>query len=201
MKKIILLIAAAALSTAAFAQSGMYSDWSTRGWRFGVKAGVNFSNTSDMPVDDTKMLTGFYAGAFAEYRLNYWFGVQAEALYSAQGVKYFPVSNVELKYKQDYINVPILAKFYILDNLSVDLGPQFGFLVNDDAEAKVGNWSANYNTDTKSFDFSVAMGLNYTLFNHLDITARYNLGLTDTYGNINGTNRNGVIQVGLGYRF
>ena len=200
MKKVLLLIAGLMFSAGVFAQG--YNQWEVRGWDFGVKAGVGFANTSDMPNDgDTKMLTGFYAGAFAEYHVNYWFGIQAEVLYSAQGVKYEPNSALKFELKQDYINVPILAKFYVLDKLSVDFGPQFGFLVNDDAKIKVGSVSDDIDPDTKSFDFSVGMGLSYTLFNHLDITARYNLGLTDTYGNIDGTNRNGVIQVGLGYRF
>ena len=198
MKKVFLLIAAAALSSGAFAQG--YNQWEVRGWDFGVKAGVNFSDVSDLDNGDTKMMTGFYAGAFAEYRINYWFGVQAEALYSTQGTK-FENSPLKFELKQDYINVPILAKFYVLDNLSVDVGPQFGFLVNDEAKLKAGSWEPTFDADPKSFDFSVGLGLNYTLFDHLDITARYNLGLTDSYEGLSGTNRNGVIQVGLGYRF
>lgn len=190
MKKLIVLLALAAMSTGAFAQQ----------WSFGPKAGVNFSNVSDLDGGDTKMMTGFYVGAFAEYRLNYWFGLQAEAVYSTQGTK-FNTSPLKWELKQDYINVPILAKFYVLNSLSVDFGPQFGFKVSDKAKLKTGSTTTDFSTDTKGFDLSVGMGLTYTLVDRLDISARYNLGLTDTYGNIGGTNRNGVIQVGLGYRF
>jgi len=199
MKKLILFIAAAGMAVGAFAQTP--NMWEIRNWSFGAKAGVNFANTSDMPNGDTKMRTGFYAGVFGEYRMNYWFGLQAEAVYSAQGVTHEPNSALKLEYKQDYINIPILAKFYVIDNLSVEVGPQFGFLVNDEAKVKVGSVTGGYGSDTKGFDFSVGMGLTYTLFSHLDISARYNLGLTDAYGSVDGTNRNGVIQVGLGYRF
>jgi len=201
MKKLILLTIAAVLSTGAFAQRYNNTDLlDMRGWDWGVKAGVNFSNASNID-SDTKMMTRFYAGLFAEFRMNYWFGIQPEVYYSAQGVTIEPANNLKYELKQDYINVPILAKFYVLDNLSVNIGPQFGFLVNDDVKLKSGSSSTTFGTDTKGFDFSVAMGLNYTIMNHLDITARYNLGLTDVYGDLRDTNRNGVIQVGLGYRF
>ena len=61
------------------------------------------------------------------------FSFQAVLLYSAQGAKsdYSETLNdVTFRYtsvKLEYIHVPLLAKFYIVEGLSLEAGPQVGF--------------------------------------------------------------------------
>lgn len=184
MKKIILAVSIALLSTGAFAQGG---------FQWGVKAGLNLATITN--VDDAKFRPGLNAGVFGEYVINEFVGIQAELLYSMQGYKFDGTSG-KTTAKFDYINLPILAKLYVLENLSVDLGPQFGYMVNEERGDMI--TPANYSA-AKDFDVSFAMGASYKLNFGLDVFARYNLGLTKI--NETGKAKNSVIQVGVGYRF
>ena len=191
MKKSLLLLAAfLMLGTAAKAQQ-----W--EGWSYGLKGGLNFANvTGD---DNGKMKFSFNLGAFAEYRINDFIGIQPELVYSRQGA-YEKNSGVKSWARMNYLNIPILAKLYVLENLSVDLGPQVGILLNSKAKWKEGGESGKRDIpDMKGADISFAMGLSYRIDYNWDVNFRYNLGLTDI--NKNGDGKNGVIQLGVGYRF
>ncbi len=216
MKKLIFIIAAVLLTTGAFAQKGFY---------YGVKAGVNISNISnytDWYGSDTKsqVYTGFYAGAFAEYRFGNVVGLQLEAMYSRQGDR-VKQDKSDYKYiggeKMDYINVPLILKIYPIKKLSIEIGPQFGFVVGAKYMSKyVGTdgdrWvekdtESLYSSDYKTFDLSLAMGVSYQLTDMLEVTARYNMGFTkmfsDDYDNAGdyGPFKNRVLQIGMGLRF
>lgn len=186
MKKIILAVSALLLSTGAFAQIGI---------QWGVKAGLNLATTTN--TSNAKFRAGINAGVFGEYVISDYVGVQAELLYSMQGTKSKTEAagvTVSSTTKTDYINLPILAKLYILEGLSVDLGPQFGYMIS----AKVGDADVYDNVD-KKFDVSFAMGASYKLPLGLDVFARYNLGLTKIFEGSD--SKNSVIQIGVGYRF
>lgn len=199
MKKVILsaVLLAAFSSTEVLAQQQV---------KFGPKAGVNFANISGL--DNSEMKTGFHVGAVAEIKFNEKFSIQPELLYSAEGAKFtgsYPiVGNVEAKLNYDYINIPILAKYYIVDGFSVEAGPQVGFLVK--AEDKLSNASTELTNDVKnnlsSTTFGLGFGVAYDLPMGLFVNGRYNLGLSDIVkNNNNSAQKSNVIQVGLGYKF
>ncbi|RYG43202.1 MAG: PorT family protein, partial [Chitinophagaceae bacterium] len=97
--------------------------------RFGLKGGANFSSFNG-GVDgiDYKAKTGFHAGALVELKLLENVALQPELLYSSQGADVEGIGDFNL----DYISVPVLAKFYVVsDKLSIDVGPQFSFLIDD----------------------------------------------------------------------
>lgn len=195
MKKIFLSLAAVlAIGTVAHAQQEV---------KFGPKAGVNFSNLSGL--DNTDMKVGFHVGAVAEIKFNDKFSVQPELVYSSQGTKWSSdlplVGKVETKINQDYINVPIMAKYYIVDGFSVEAGPQVGFLVK--SEIKAGDEKQDSKDAFKSVDFGLNFGLAYDLPMGAFVNARYNLGLADIRENTDGGDaiKNSVIQVGVGYKF
>ena len=199
MKKIILsAIALGAFSFAAQAQ--------TPDLKLGAKAGVNFANLSN---SDGDMKTGFHVGVLAEIFINEKFSVQPELLYSAQGTK-IKESGVEVKMNMDYINVPIMAKYYVIDGLSVQAGPQIGFLVKSEVktEGNIGGVDVSSTEDikdgTQSVDFGLNFGAGYELPMGVFFDARYNLGLSK----INKESesgmkdlKNGVFQISVGYKF
>lgn len=200
MKKLVLAaIAVVGLSATGVAQQQV---------KFGPKAGVNFANLSN--VDDSEMKTGFHVGAVAEIKFNEKFSIQPEVVYSAQGTK-FTSDNAEVKYNNDYINVPIMAKYYIVDGFSVEAGPQIGFLMKAEQEGSYRGFTGT--TDVKDYyksvDFGVGLGLAYDLPMGLFFNARYNLGLSKvqedvTVGNVTfkaDDVKNNVIQIGVGYKF
>ena len=209
MKKLTILAALIIMSASVFAQS----------IEFGAKAGLNMATITKFdPVfagdKNLTMRPGMYVGAFGEYIINDFFGIQGELLYSMMGAKQkqYPdmeninggsvVSNlVNVTYKTDYIVLPILAKLYVAEKLSLDLGPQFGFMIS----AKMKETGAitrneSYYVGNKS-DVSFCMGLSYKLSSKFDISARYNLGLTNLGLYDNYDSKNSVIQFGVGYRF
>lgn len=183
MKKIILTIMAlASFSFAAQAQ--------TPDLKLGAKAGVNFANLSNSEGD---MKTGFHVGVLAEIFINEKFSVQPELLYSAQGTA-FKQEGIELKLNMDYINIPIMAKYYVMDGLNIQAGPQVGFLV----KSELGDLDSK--DSTQSVDFGINLGAGYELPMGVFFDARYNLGLTKT-NKEDKDYKNGVIQVSVGYKF
>ena len=216
MKKILFLAAAALLSTGVFAQ----------GLSYGVKAGLNMANiggTEETTGVSQSMRMGFHAGVVGEYKVNDFWGVQAELLYSQQGMK-MTLDNVDGKMvqKMDYINLPVMAKLSLAEGLSLEVGPQFGYLMSakqvtsgfDTAATGIDNETVdlldekNVGKDyLKKLDVSAALGLSYRLACGVEVSARYNLGLTamtDKDLDSNGKKlapKNNVISVGVGYRF
>lgn len=178
--------------------------------KFGPKAGVNLANLSGM--DDTDMKIGFHVGAVAEIKFNDKFSLQPELLYSAQGTKIdmsmdIPmIGKLEFEYKTnlDYINIPIMAKYYFVEGFSVEVGPQVSFLIKAEEKAKSDGESETLDIKDglNSIDFGLGFGLAYDLSQGLFINARYNLGLTDIVKDNNGDAvKNSVIQVGVGFKF
>ncbi len=201
-KSFLTLLGLVAVSTTAVAQQEV---------KFGPKAGVNFANLSGM--DDSEMKIGFHVGFVAEIKFNEKFSVQPEVLYSTQGAKYsstvIPLGTIEGEVKNDYINIPIMAKYYIVEGFSAELGPYVGFLMK--SESEIGNFSGDSKDAYKSVDFGLGVGLAYDMPMGFFVGARYNLGLSKANEDIAAGNgnvtvqtddlKNGVIQVGVGYKF
>lgn len=199
---------------------------------FGAKAGANFA-TLNGDVDDTSMKVGLHVGGVAEYMINEKFSLQAELLYSMQGAKneysesysfndYSEIYSEEATYKLNYINLPVMAKYYLADNFSIVAGPQIGFLTSakadfDETYTITEGGSTTVETESisdldikdalKSIDFGLNFGLGYKLDNGLNFEARYNLGLMNIddspteAGDPETSIKNGVIQVSLGFMF
>lgn len=160
-----------------------------QGIDIGVKAGANFAKLDGDGINGDN-LTSFHVGALLEINVFENFSVQPEVMYSSQGTKVEGAGD----FKLDYIAVPVLAKFYLIsDKLSLEAGPQFSFLVNDDAP------SVETQFETKSFDFAAVGGLGLNITNNLFVQARYVAGLTDTSKDAKVTNQ--VIQLSLGLKF
>ena len=186
-----ILVAAAMVLVGSYAQA--------QDFNYGVKGGLNLTNLrGDF---DTDLRASFHGGVYGNYMLSDQWGVQAELLYSGQGAD--DENNSDIKYQLRYLNLPILAKYYVTDAFSVELGPQFGFLLDSDTD--VIDVEVDSDDLYKDFDFSVAAGVNYELEMGLNFGARYNFGVTDIAdSNVffgNDAIRNNVIQISVGYTF
>ena len=160
--------------------------------KIGIKAGPNFATIDGL--SDVKMRTGIHFGAFAEVKLSPNFAVQPEVLYSMQGAKIDREGFEDIKF--DYLTVPVVAKFYLIsDLLSLEAGPQFSFLVNDNAKLAL--------DDPSTFDFAVVGGLGINITKSLIVQGRYVVGLTDASTDAlrNADYKNHVIQISVGYAF
>ncbi|MEM5540005.1 porin family protein [Olleya sp. AS48] len=183
---------------------------------FGAKAGVNFATITGDETDGIESQTGFHVGVVAEIMISEKFSFQPELLYSAQGASdtfedEFDKEEYTIKY--DYINLPLMAKYYVAEGFSIEAGPQIGFLINSEAEYEYTNkefpeFNESETNDIKDFtnsiDFGVNFGLGYKLESGLNFGARYNLGLSnvnDGEGSDDLKNQNAVFQVSVGFFF
>lgn len=163
--------------------------------KFGAKAGLNFAFITGDNTEDLKPNTDFHFGVMAEFKISDKFSLQPELIYSGQG------SNINVESEGrvalNYLNVPLIGKYYVTERWSLEAGPQIGFLLS----TKGG--TLDYKDFLKTTDFGVNFGVGYRLDNGINFGARYNLGLS----NINDVegftdkNRNGVIQLSIGYFF
>lgn len=163
--------------------------------KFGVKAGLNMADLSGDDTDGIDSKIAFHVGGFAEIKLTDKFAVQPELLYSAQGGKADGG-----KYNFDYINLPIMAKFYITDQFSVEAGPQVGFLVSAKVKPDSGD-TQDVKDQLKSTDFGVNVGLGYNLTENFTAGLRYNLGLSQVVDADGADVKNNVFSLSVGYKF
>lgn len=116
-------------------------------------AGINLATMTK--TTDSKMRVGLAAGAELAVGAAENFEVSAGVLYSMQGVK--GKGDLDgLTYKLDYINIPILANFYVTRGLAIKAGVLPGFNVTKKISAD--GVSADID-GVKGFAFSVPVGL------------------------------------------
>ena len=163
--------------------------------KFGVKAGANFANqTGDANFDgiayDKEGITSYHAGLVAEIKVMEGFAIQPELLYSTEGASY-KTAGKDFINELGYISIPVLAKFFVAENLSLELGPQASFLVSEKNDFDVKNG--------ETFEFGVVGGLGYKITENFFVQARYGLGLTEASKNADV--KNSVFQVSAGFMF
>jgi hypothetical protein len=196
MKKLFVIAALIAMvSSTSFAQV-----------KFGVKAALNIASISGDDFDDADSRTGTAFGAFAQVGINDKLAFQPELLYSMQGAK-FSDSGIDGTLKLDYLQVPLLIKYYVTEGLSINAGPQLGFLLSANYELEYDGESEE--EDLKDYmngiDFGLDFGAGYQLENGLGFDLRYNLGLSnilneDDWGD-DAEGKNSVFQIAVSYAF
>ncbi len=178
---------------------------------FGVKAGLNLANIVGDNTDGD-MRYSFHFGGIAEIPLSQDFVFGPEVLYSSQGIKNeFSEGSLTSKseLKLNYIQIPLMFKYFIADGFSLDFGPQVGFLnsakhyfdVSDDGFSSSG--SDNVKKFYSGFDFGINGGLGYRLENGLFFQGRYNIGLANILdADSDGFKaQNSVLQFSAGFMF
>ncbi len=213
--KLFKIISASALMLGAVAVSNAQEDASNKdsmAFSWGVKGGVNFA-TLNGDIESPDSRTSFHVGLMAEFPLAEIFSLQVEALYSGQGAEYDqvyatgnvldPISTRNVELQLDYINVPVLAKVYVMKGLSLEAGPQFSFLVNDEWDTNPtgddGDSPSPIRQSAHTFEFGVAGGLTFQTEMGLFAYGRYNQGISDIADDLNVNNS--VFQLGVGYKF
>lgn len=191
MKKLFLAVVAMMVSAATFAQNeaGQIT--------IQPKVGVNIANITDAVGADPRI--GLAAGAEFEYGLTDNIGLSAGVLYSMQGAKASEES-VDYTLKLDYLNVPILANFYVSKGLALKLGVQPGFKLSSKVKGEASGVTAELEVEdgVKSIDLSIPVGLSYQ-YQNIVFDARYNWGVTKIIDDAD--SKNSVFQITVGYKF
>lgn len=165
---------------------------------FGAKGGINLFNMSSDNFSDTSLQTGLHIGLLAEIPLLNRFSLQPEILYSTQGTEADVImigSGPRLtKYTLDYIQVPVLAKMYLTESLSIEAGPSFNFLVNEKTDGEETDFGS-------SFELGAALGASYKFRGGFFGSARYIYGFTDALDTFTTKYNNHGFQIGIGFMF
>lgn len=125
-------------------------------------------------------------------------GISFGALYSMQGSK-----ADDVKLNLDYINIPILANFYVAKGFALKAGIQPAFNVSnkvksDGVSVDWNEYMGGTDAEIKTFDFSIPVGASYEISDFV-IDARYNFGLTKVAKAFD--SKNSVFQLTVGYKF
>lgn len=207
MKKVLMMIAAALVGMSAMAQV-----------QFGAKVGFDMTNFWGKDIEHG-MKPSYQAGILMEYKFNDRVAIAPEAVFASQGGKFkigtvymgwdlskFTAKDITLTFNTNYINVPVMFKFYATPDFSIDLGPQVGFNVYSKATVSDGDESLTFGLSdyTKTVDFGLGLGATYNLTENAFVQARYTLGLTKVFDDkfTEGDEaKNGNIQVAFGWKF
>lgn len=209
MKKILLLLLVCLVAMTASAQ---------KKFTFGPKAGFT---VADLHIDDEEqndrisgVKAGLVVGAFAEYRAVKWFAVSADVLFARKGAENeynFSGEGVDQtiksNFKLSYIDVPVLANFYVTKGLALKAGIQPSFLL---AAKNKGSVSTNGEThkETKdvkdelnTVDFSIPVGVSYTFKMGLVLDLRYHIGCSNLLKEGDNKMTNRVATLTVGWKF
>ncbi len=153
----------------------------------GVKAGANFANISSDNYSSSSR-TGYHVGAYLNLKLSEKFGITPEVLWSSQGAD---INNVE--FNTDYVTVPIMLRWRIIDLISLEAGPQFNILT----KAKSGGNDVKDSLTDPSY--CLAFGGLVHLPLGFNAGIRYVLGLTDLSESDTDTWKDRTFQVYVGW--
>ena len=165
---------------------------------FGVKGGTNFTGFHTGNSANTSEF-GINFGGIVEYSLSNRFSIQAEFLYNEKAGTFIINGNSNIflggVVKLAYIDIPVLAKIYLSDKFSFDIGPQIGFNISEKIEFD----GSEIDTDVKTIDTAIVGGFGYQFEQGIFIQARYAFGLSEVFED--DRYKNSVISLSLGYKF
>lgn len=166
---------------------------------FGPKLGLNVSTLTGDDADGAKAKVNMHAGLFGEYQFSGVWAFEGALLYSNQGAK---VKHTDTRLNLNTLNIPLLVKAYVAQGFNVYAGPQVGFLLS--AKAKDDDVSVKVSDGFKTVDLGLVLGVGYQFDWGLRLYADYDIGLTNLPKKVGGESsrmKNGVFQIGAGWRF
>ncbi|HVB03510.1 MAG TPA: porin family protein [Chitinophagaceae bacterium] len=173
MKKLLVLTLIGILPfSTAFAQGG---------FRLGLEGGSNLNKISGESFNQ-EFNFNYYLGAFVNLGITKGFGIQPEVIFSQSSATttskfntiYTQSGGAQRRASLNYISIPILASFALSRRIYLQVGPQYGILINQGK-----NLVSNGEQAFKSGDFSMLGGIWIRLPFHLNVMGRYGIGLQD----------------------
>ena len=152
----------------------LFSSSQAQKFDFGATAGINFAKLTGSDLGTKEKFnnldsrTSFHLGVVSEVLIGGNFFLGPELLYSSQGAK-----EDDSELILNYIQIPLMGRYYFTEGFNAEIGPQLGILVNSSGEVNdVRITSDNF----ASTDISFAFGLGYKMTNGIFVRGRYFLG-------------------------
>ena len=171
---------------------------------FGPKAGLSisgFRTPRRFAEGDLSPRIRTHLGIFASGAVADQLRLQGELLFSLQGATEFSeFANSKIRISVNYVNVPVMLKYEVIDGLFVYIGSQLGVLVTSKGKVLQGQFEGTYDNkdDTKALDLSFLLGASYEIVARVVIEGRHNIGLIDLDKEAP-IFRNRVFQISVGY--
>lgn len=184
-------------------------------FEYGFKGGINLANISGDGTSSYETKTSMNIGGYGLYKILPKLGLQAELLYSEQGFsdEYDRgFEKTERIIRMQYVNLPILASYNVIENLWLEGGLQVGYLVKAESEEEtitIDDLDAvNSETETidrtdryESLDTALTGGLRYKLNQNFMVQARYIQSINDINKFLQGDQYNSVFSFSVGFVF
>jgi hypothetical protein len=193
----------------------------------GIRAGMNIANlSSSQSTTTTDPKIGLMAGAYLTIMVSEKFGVQPELVYSQMGASGSNTQNIAqsgppimITVKADdrlnYLSLPVLVRYNLTENFSLQVGPQLGFLLAATENRNVsgvpasgvtgitnGSSTVDIKDQITGINFGAAFGLGVD-FGKFNAGARYYLGFSNLLKDVppgsNAKVTDNAIQVVVGY--
>jgi hypothetical protein len=191
MKKIILSVCTLLVIAASASAQSVH---------LGIKAGANFDKLQGQSFKDG-FNAGWQGGAWLDIGLNKYIGIEPEVLFNQTNTKYaagtsdaIPTLTDGSNIKLNYLTIPVLLNIKAASLLTLQLGPQYGILMNSH-ETLLENGKDAF----KSGNFALVLGARLNL-GSVKVFGRYNIGLSDINDATNSDKwKSQQIQLGIGF--
>lgn len=177
------------IGSAAFSQS----------FKLGIKGGANLGKIDGQSFKDEYKL-GYHVGAFATIGISKKFAIQPEVIFNQVNTDtstkfsdiYSGFNHID-KIQLHFLSIPLLLNYNINKIITLQAGPQFGVLLDQNKDLLQNGKDA-----FKSGDFSLVGGIQLNLLN-FRVYGRYVGGLTDLKKiQASDTWKASAIQLGVG---
>jgi len=162
--------------------------------RIGPKIGLNVASLTGNVNSEVRSLAGLHAGGIVEIEFLDWFSLQPELLFSVQGFRINEVTGVN-----NYISLPIMGRFFPIEGLYAEIGPQMNFLISASERDQANKVKSTQ--EYKTVDMGLGFGAGYVLQDiGLGFGIRYYAGLSNVFKS-NSRIKNGVFQISATWSF
>ena len=160
-------------------------------FEFGVKAGFNVSSLGGNDNFNSAK-PGFHAGVALAFPFGDKISIQPEVLVSLQGSGGFVREDLNFF----YLNLPIMGKYNIWDELHIEAGPQIGFLLSNNLDGNAFGGDNEFDA-TNGLDLGLGVGAGYRLNDNFYFQLRYSAGIINAIKDLKSKNR--VLQISAIY--
>jgi len=189
-------------------------------FEYGFKGGLNLSNITgdgeEVSGYDTR--TSMNIGMYGLYKILPKLGLQAELLYSEQGFserfdsEIINIDEIKSLTRMQYINVPVIVSYNLIEQLWIEGGVQVGYLVNAEEEKETrfidsssqlisGTETIDQTSTYESLELGLLGGLRYKLSQNFMVQARYEKSINDIDKDLVGDQFNEVWSFSVGFLF